>query len=108
MRIDPAQLSEPLAHILGAGKADAAQGQRATAAATSLAPESQFEQLDKLLLRRLRATAVSDAAGSVTTAADAQERIARVRALMMDDPSVAGAAQADLDRARLGGLLGDS
>lgn len=105
MRIDPSQLSEPLAHVLGGGAVDAAGGQRAAADAARVAPEAQFEQLDQLLLKRLRASAVADAANSVISYQDAQARIDRIRELTAQDPSSARGAQGALDPSRVRGLL---
>ena len=106
MRIDPSQLSSPLAHILGAGATDAASGQRTAADAAQIAPDPQIERLDQLLLARLRANSASDAATSVVNFQDALERIARIEELAAQDPGSVQAAQGELDRSRVRGLLG--
>lgn len=108
MRIDPSQLSEPLAHVLGSGRIDAVAGEATTTSARKLQPEAQFEQLDKLLLKRMRATSMADSATAVTSAADAQTRIDLLGQLMGNDPAAAKDATGDLDRSRLRGLLGDN
>ncbi|MEO6866434.1 MAG: hypothetical protein ABI200_00255 [Gaiellales bacterium] len=105
MRIDPSQLAEPLAHILGAGATDAAGGQKATQSAKSIV-DPQLETLDALLLRRLQANATAGAADSVVSFQDAQARADRLRELASQDPSQANAAQGTLDSARVRGLLG--
>ncbi len=104
MRIDPSQLTEPLAHILGAGATDAAGGQKATQAASTIT-DPQLETLDKLLLRRLQANATAAAADSVVSYQDAQARIYRMRELAAQDPSAAVRAQGTLDTSRVRGLL---
>jgi hypothetical protein len=105
MRIDPSQLSEPLAHILGAGATDAAGGQKAAAAAKGIV-DPQLETLDALLLRRLQANATAAAADSVVSFQDAASRMERVRELAAQDPAAATRAQGSLDAARVRGLLG--
>ncbi len=105
MRIDPSQLTEPLAHILGAGATDAADGQKAAQAAAHSITDPQLETLDKLLLRRLQANATAAAADSVVSFQDAQARIDRVRELAAQDPASALRAQGSLDSARVRGLL---
>lgn len=104
MRIDPSQLTEPLAHILGAGATDAAGGQKAAQAAQSIT-DPQLETLDKLLLRRLQAHATAAAADSVVSYQDAQARIDRMRELAAQDPAAAVRAQGTLDSSRVRGLL---
>lgn len=103
MRIDPSQLTEPLAHILGAGATDAAGGQKAAQAAQITDP--QLETLDKLLLRRLQANSTAAAADSVVSFQDAQARIDRVRELAAQDPASSVRAQGSLDASRVRGLL---
>lgn len=105
MRIDPSQLSEPLAHILGAGATDAAGGQKAAEAAKSIT-DPQLEQLDALLLRRLQANATAGAADSVVSYQDAAARADRLRELAAQDPAAAIRAQGALDPSRVRGLLG--
>ncbi|MCW2928320.1 MAG: hypothetical protein JWM86_2288 [Thermoleophilia bacterium] len=105
MRIDPSQLSEPLAHILGAGATDAASGQKAAAAAKDAITDPQLETLDALLLRRLQAHATSGAASSVVSFQDAQARMDRLRELAASDPASSIRAQGALDPARVRGLL---
>lgn len=105
MRIDPSQLGEPLAHILGAGATDAAGGQKAAAAAQQI-KDPQLETLDALLLRRLQANATAAAADSVVSYQDAQARIDRVRDLAAQDPAAAARGQGTLDANRVRGLLG--
>lgn len=107
MRIDPSQLSEPLAHILGAGATDAAGGQQAAAAAKGPITDPQLETLDKLLLRRLQLNQTATAADSVVSFQDAQQRIDRLRELAAQDPANAVRAQGTLDSARVRGLLGE-
>lgn len=107
MRIDPSQLSEPLAHILGAGATDAASGQKAAAAGSTPIKDPQLETLDQLLLRRLQLNATSGAADSVVSFQDAQARIDRLRELAQQDPGSTVRAQGSLDSARVRGLLGD-
>lgn len=107
MRIDPSQLSEPLAHILGAGATDAASGQKAAAAAKGTITDPQLETLDQLLLRRLQLNATSGAADSVVSFQDAAARADRLRELALQDPASAIRAQGTLDSARVRGLLGD-
>lgn len=106
MRIDPSQLSEPLAHILGAGATDAAAGQKAAGAATAPITDPQLETLDALLLRRLQLNSTAGAADSVVSFQDAQERVDRLRALAAQDPASTVRAQGTLDSARVRGLLG--
>lgn len=106
MRIDPSQLGEPLAHILGAGATDAAGGQKAAAAAKQQITDPQLETLDALLLRRLQANATAAAADSVVSYQDAQARIDRLRELAAQDPASAAGAQGTLDPSRVRGLLG--
>lgn len=105
MRIDPSQLGQPLAHILGAGATDAAGGQKAASAAQQIT-DPQLETLDALLLRRLQANATAAAADSVVSFQDAQARIDRVRDLAAQDPAAATRAQGTLDANRVRGLLG--
>ena len=105
MRIDPSQLSEPLAHILGAGATDAAGGQKASAAAASI-KDPQLETLDAILLRRLQAHATSGAADSVVSYQDAQARIDALQSLAASDPGSAIRAQGSPDNARVRDLLG--
>ncbi|MCW2922938.1 MAG: hypothetical protein JWM98_342 [Thermoleophilia bacterium] len=106
MRIDPSQLSEPLAHILGAGATDAAQGQKASSAAKTPIEDPQLERLDQMLLRRLQANATAGAASSVVSFQDAQDRMDRLRELAAANPGAAAAAQGTLDSSRVRGLLG--
>jgi hypothetical protein len=106
MRIDPSQLSEPLAHILGAGAVDAASGQKAAAAAKAPITDPQLETLDALLLRRMQLQSASGAAESVVSFQDAQARLERARAITSQDPALARAAHGTLDAARVRGLLG--
>jgi hypothetical protein len=105
MRIDPSQLSEPLAHILGAGASDAAAAQKAAKAAREIR-DPQLETLDALLLRRLQANATASAADSVVSFQDAAARMERVRELAAQDPAAAARAQGTLDASRVRGLLG--
>ena len=106
MRIDPSQLSEPLAHILGAGATDAASGGKAAAETTKLAGDvGQLDSLDQLLLKRLRLNAAADAANSVVTYQDALARIEQLRAQAAQDAAGARQAQGTLDPSRVRGLL---
>jgi hypothetical protein len=105
MRIDPSQLSEPLAHILGAGATDAASGQKAAAAAKGSIVDPQLETLDAMLLRRLQLHSTAGAANSVVSFQDAAARIDRVRDLASQDPSSVARAHGSLDSARVRGLL---
>ncbi len=105
MRIDPSQLSEPLAHILGTGATDAAGGQKAAAAAREI-KDPQLETLDALLLRRLNANASAAAADSVVSSQDAAARAERLREQAAQDPAAALRAQGTLDPSRVRGLLG--
>jgi hypothetical protein len=106
MRIDPSQLSEPLAHILGAGATDAASGGKATTETAKLSSgEQQLDQLDQLLLRRLRLNSTADAATSVVTYQDALERIEQLRSQAAADPGAAARQHGDLDPSRVRGLL---
>jgi hypothetical protein len=105
MRIDPSQLSEPLAHILGAGATDAASGQKAAEAARTIT-DPQLETLDAMLLRRMQAQATSAAADSVVSYQDALARVERMRELASQDPASALHAQGSLDSSRVRGLLG--
>lgn len=107
MRIDPSQLAEPLAHILGAGATDAASGQKAAAAGTTPITDPQLETLDQLLLRRLQLQQTAGAADSVVSFQDAQAKAARIRELAGADPGAVTRAQGSLDPARVRGLLGD-
>lgn len=107
MRIDPSQLSEPLAHILGAGATDAAGGQKASAAANASITDPQLETLDRLLLRRLQLGSTAGAASSVVSFQDAQQRMDRIRELAAQDPASAVRAQGTLDSSRVRGLLGN-
>lgn len=104
MRIDPSQLSEPLAHVLGVQRNDAADGGRTASQAAALAAEHQLEQLDSSLLERMRAAAAADAANSVVSFHDAQQRLDRIRELAAD-PAAARGAQGALDPGRVRGLL---
>jgi len=103
MRIDQSQLSEPLAHILGAGAVDAAQGQKA--AAKPAADAAGLDSLDQALLKRLRANATADAANSVVNFHDAYDRLYKLQELNAADPAQAQQAQGSLDSARVRGLL---
>lgn len=105
MRIDPSQLSEPLAHILGAGATDAAGGQKAAAASRQPITDPQLETLDKLLLRRLQLNSTMGAADSVVSFQDAQSRADRLRELAASDPASATRAHGTLDTSRVRGLL---
>lgn len=105
MRIDPSQLSEPLAHILGAGATDAAGGQKAASAASSI-KDPQLETLDALLLRRLQANATASAADSVVGFQDAQARIEELLAQTAQDPAAAIRAHGTPDTSRVRDLLG--
>jgi hypothetical protein len=107
MRIDPSQLSEPLAHILGAGAVDAANGEKASSAAKGPITDPQLEALDAMLLRRLQVQQTAGAADSVIHFQDAMERAARIRELAQSDPGAVARAQGGLDPARVRGLLGD-
>jgi hypothetical protein len=107
MRIDPSQLSEPLAHILGAGATDAAGGQKAAEAAKAPITDPQLETLDALLLRRLQLQQTAGAANSVVNFQDAIEKAARIRELAQSDPGAVARAQGGLDPSRVRGLLGD-
>lgn len=104
MRIDPSQLSEPLAHILGASTTDAAGGQRAAQAAKDII-DPQLETLDVMLLRRLQAQLTSNAASSVLSYQDALDRINQVRELTAQDPAVMRESQSDMDPSRIRDLL---
>jgi hypothetical protein len=105
MRIDPSQISEPLAHILGAGATDAASGQKAAAAAKGSITDPQLETLDALLLRRLQLNSTAGAANSAVSFQDAQARADRLRELAAQDPTSALRAQGSLDSSRVRGLL---
>jgi hypothetical protein len=105
MRIDPSQLSEPLAHILGAGATDAASGEKATSAAKGSIVDPQLETLDAMLLRRLQLHSTAGAAISVVSFQDAAARIDRVRELAAQDPSSVARAHGALDSSRVRGLL---
>ncbi|MCW2956674.1 MAG: hypothetical protein JWO69_1543 [Thermoleophilia bacterium] len=106
MRIDPSQLSEPLAHILGAGATDAASAGKASTEAARLSQgEQQLDSLDQLLLKRLRLNSTADAATSVLTYQDAVTRIEQLKAQAAADPAGATKAQGTLDSARVRGLL---
>jgi hypothetical protein len=107
MRIDPSQLAEPLAHILGAGATDAAQGQKASQAGNTPITDPQLEALDAMLLRRLQLQQTAGAADSVVSFQDAAERAARIRELAGSDPGAVARAQGALDPTRVRGLLGD-
>jgi len=107
MRIDPSQLSQPLAHILGAGATDAAAGQQTAKDAASIAPDPQLEQLDELLRRRMQLSSTANAASSVVSFQDAQERMASIQQQMSTDPAAASEAMGQLDSSRVRGLLGD-
>lgn len=104
MRIDPSQLSEPLAHILKAGAVDAADGQKAAKAG---AGDTGLDTLDQMLLKRLRVNATADAAHSVRHFHDAYDRIYALKDLASADPELARRAQGSLESSRVRGLLGD-
>jgi hypothetical protein len=104
MRLDPTQ-SDPLRH-LGGGAVDASIGQENARQSEEAAKESQYESLDALMLRRMRAAQVTDAASSVSSASDAQEMAQRTRQLMTDDTHAARMAQGHLVRDHLRKLLG--
>jgi hypothetical protein len=103
MRIDPSQLSEPLAHILKAGAVDAADGQKAAKAGA--AADTSLDSLDQMLLRRLRANTTADAANSVLNFHDAYDRLYKLNDLTAADPAQAQAAQGTLESGRVRGLL---
>lgn len=104
MKLDPSSASGAPVQ-LGGGATDAAQGQRAERAGAEAQRESAFEPVDALLLRRLRAASMHDAATSVTTAADAKVLAERTRELMHERSNEARAAHADVARERLRELL---
>lgn len=106
MRIDPSQLSEPLAHVLGVSRTDAAAGQQA-ASIEHLPVEEQFERLDQALLRRMRAAAVADAANSLTAVFEARAAAANTASAISGNPDAARSAAGTLDADRVRGLLGD-
>lgn len=107
MRIDPSQLSQPLSHILSGGAVDAAAASKSTASIREQAQAGQMERLDQLLLKRLRATALSDAASSVVSFEEASARLEQLKNQLVSDPDTARAAQDDLDAMRVRGLLGE-
>ena len=105
MKIDPSQLSEPLAHVLGVGKTDAAAGQKAAAARGADLSDPQLEQLDAALLERMRMGSLLDAQSGATSVEEARGIMARLAELLAGDGGDAGAAQGGLDAARVRGLL---
>lgn len=107
MRIDPSQLSEPLAHVLSAGATGAADGQRAAAAGAGTAEAANVDRLDQMLLRRLRAQQASSAATNVLAFQDAQVRVQQLQELMARDLDALRSAQGPMDSSRVRGLLGD-
>lgn len=106
MRLDPSHIGDPLRQ-LGGGAADAASGQQASRHADDVQEESAFESLDSLLLKRLRAATMEDAAASVNSFSDAQALLDRTRQLQQGDTETARTAQGDLARDRLRDLLGE-
>lgn len=106
MRLDPSHIGDPLRQ-LGGGAADAASGQQAARHGDDVQDEAAFESLDSLLLKRLRAATVEDAAASVNSFADALALLDRTRQLQQAEPDAARSAQGDLARERLRDLLGE-
>ncbi len=107
MRLDPTHLSAELLRVLGGGAVDAAKGDQARRAAETVRGEAEFEPLDRLLLKRLRALQVIDSAGSVGSFADAHALANRTAELMKSNTDIAGSLHADLARDRLRDLLSD-
>lgn len=105
MRLDPTSTGDPLRN-LGGGAVDAANGQHTAKQAEDAQKESQYESLDSLILRRMRATLLNDAADNVGSFADAAEAAERTKQLMAADPTAAQTAQGTLARDRLRNLLG--
>jgi hypothetical protein len=104
MRLDPAHIGD-LTRQLAGGALDAARGQDAQREADAAQGEAAYEPLDQLLLKRLQASSMEDAA-AVTTFAEALEQVQKTRAQYEADPTSAAAAQGELDRDRLRDLLG--
>lgn len=107
MRLDPSQINAAMGHLSG-GAVDAVEGEKIERLAADAEKESQFESLDSLLLRRMRAATLSDAAASVVSLSDARRSVDQARELMAQDPDGARAAQSELARDRLRDLLGGS
>ena len=105
MRIDPSQISEPLAHILGVKNTSDVEGQQTSAASRKNAGADQIEQLDQMLLRRLQMLSNSDSAEGVSSYAQAQDRLAQVLDTLSENPEALNDAQGNLDASRVRGLL---
>jgi hypothetical protein len=105
MRLDPVNIGS----LLNTQAAtDAAAGQSTASKAREAAKESQYEPVDSILLRRLRAALVSEAADTLQSLDQAQDTAKRTQALIKGDPHRAQAAHDALQRDRLRDLLGDS
>lgn len=106
MRIDPAQIGEPLQQLVGGG-ADAARGQDIQRQSQESEGETPFESLDSLMLKRLRVSSLEESASVVTTFAEAAELAARTKDLMAGSPTGTVAAHGELARDRLRDLFGE-
>lgn len=104
MRLDPTSTGDPLRN-LGGGAVDAANGQTTAKQAADAQKEAEYESLDSLILRRMRAALLNDAADSVGSFADAAELAERTKQLMLEDPTQSHTAQGTIARDRLRNLL---
>lgn len=104
MRLDPIDIGSLLR---SQAASDAASGQRTSRQAREAEKESQFEPIDSILLRRLRATLVADAADTLKSLDEAKRAVAKVHRQIASDPARAQAAHDALARERLRDLLGD-
>jgi len=107
MRIDSSHIGDQLRKVAANGVEDAEAGQRTGQAAERLAPESDFEPMDKLLLKRIQLDSIEQAATETISFADAQALADRTRQLMSESPVEARGAQLGQARERLRDLLGE-
>ena len=111
MKIDPSQLSAPLAHILKTRTVDKldAAGVTVDGGDTSTEPSSsiadQLEQLDAAMLQRMRQSAHADATNSLTSVYEARTRAAATVAQILGSPDDARNAAAAPAADRVRGLL---
>ena len=111
MKIDPSQLSAPLAHILNAKTVDklagtegaVVDGESTSSDMPSIA--DQLEQLDASMLQRMRQSAHADATNSLTSVYEARTRAAATVSQILGDADGAKAAAGSQDADRVRGLL---
>ncbi|MBC7644059.1 MAG: hypothetical protein H7123_02955 [Thermoleophilia bacterium] len=110
MKIDPSQLSAPLAHILKTKTVDKldAAGAVVEGGSTSTGTPSiadQLEQLDASMLQRMRQSAEADATNSLTSVYEARARAAATVTQILGDSDGARTAAGSQDADRVRGLL---